>query len=136
MHPDLCWVGMVPARETAAVLIVEDEALVRMVAEDTLSDAGLETFAAGDAAEGLVLLEEQPSIAVLFTDLNMPGDMDGLELARRVHQLRPDVEIIVTSGKQRLKDSELPDDGTFLPKPYNARGLVGLVRSKVYREAA
>jgi YesN/AraC family two-component response regulator len=63
------------------------------------------------------MLAQHPEIAVLFTDITMPAEMDGLGLATRVFQLRPDAELIVTSGRERLLDAALPAHGTFLPKP-------------------
>ena len=115
----------------AAVLIVEDEPIIRMVAAYGLADDGFVTYEAADAAEALTVLAQHPEIAVLFTDLNMPGKMDGVELASRVSQLRPDTELIVTSGRERLCDATLPDHGTFLPKPYTVTELVELVEEKL-----
>jgi CheY-like chemotaxis protein len=114
-----------------AVLVVEDEALVRMVAVDALSDSGLRLYEAADADEALGLLGEHPDIALVFTDINMPGPIDGLRLVERVHQLWPKIALIVTSGRERLLDRQLPDHGTFLAKPYRASQLVELVRRKM-----
>lgn len=114
-----------------AVLVVEDEALVRLVAVDALSDCGVPTLEAGDADEALGLLERHPEIGLVFTDVHMPGGTDGLGLAERVHELWPGIELIVTSGRRRLLDRELPDDGTFLAKPYSPAHLVELVRQKM-----
>jgi CheY-like chemotaxis protein len=119
--------------DAPAVLVVEDEALVRMDVLDALGDVGLPCFEAGDAEEALKELEDHPSIALLFTDINMPGTMDGLALAERVHQERPGVEIIVTSGGQQLHEDDLPDHGLFLAKPYQPKRLVALVREKLLR---
>ena len=71
------------------VLIVEDEAMVRMVAADALAARGIVAWEAGDAEEALDALDEHPSISLLFTDVNMPGDMNGIDLARRVNEVRP-----------------------------------------------
>lgn len=114
-----------------AVLIVEDEPLVRMVAADTLSDCGLKSFEAGDAAEALRMLNGHPEIGLVFTDINMPGEMDGLGLVDLVHRLWPKIQLIVTSGRYRLFDRDLPDDGSFLAKPYQQSQLVALVRQKL-----
>lgn len=111
------------------VLVVDDEALIRINAIDMLTDAGFAVVEAGDAAEALEMLEQHPEIGLLFTDINMPGDMDGLELARRVHALRPDVHLIVTSGKVRPTKDEIPEPGDFLAKPYRERQIVGLVNA-------
>ena len=102
-----------------------------MVATDTLLEAGVTVFEAGSAVEALQVLEDHATIAVLFTDINMPGGMDGLELADQVFKLRPDVELIVTSGRLRLSDRALPDHGTFLPKPYRASDLIALIQAEL-----
>lgn len=114
-----------------SVLVVEDEPLVRMAAVDVLSDCGLKLYEAADADEALTVLERHPDIGLVFTDIHMPGPMDGLELVRRVHKLWPKIKLIVTSGRERLLDRQLPDDGWFLAKPYQARHLVDLVRRKM-----
>ena len=113
------------------VLVVEDEPLVRMVAADALADSGIMAWEAADAGEALHMLDEHPAIGLVFTDINMPGDMDGLHLAHEVHQRRPDVGLIVTSGAKSVSDEELPDSGTFLPKPYPTERLVSIVSAKL-----
>lgn len=113
------------------VLVVEDEPLVRMVAADALVDRGIMAWEAGDAAEALHVLDEHPSIGVVFTDVNMPGELDGLALAHEVSLRRPDVSLIVTSGAISVADEELPDHGTFLPKPYPTKRLVDIVIRKL-----
>jgi CheY-like chemotaxis protein len=113
-----------------SVLVVEDEPLVRMIAAEALSAEGIPALEAGDGATALDLLEAHSEVAVLFTDFDMPG-MDGAELGRRARELRPALEVIVTSGKRRLLDLSLPDHGTFLPKPYGLNTLIELVRSKL-----
>jgi DNA-binding NtrC family response regulator len=113
------------------VLIVEDEAMIRMVAADALADCGIVAWEAGDADEALNALNQHPSISLLFTDVNMPGDMNGIDLARRVHEVRPDVELIVTSGATIIANDDLPDHGTFLGKPYQMDRLVQIVATKL-----
>jgi CheY-like chemotaxis protein len=117
-----------PAREA---LVVEDEPMIRMVAADAISDIGVKVYEAGDAGEALHLLGEHPNVGLMFTDIELPGDMDGLVLAEKVHTLRPDVELIVTSGTNNLSDSELPDSGTFLSKPYQTERLQNVVNDKL-----
>ena len=116
-------------KKPGVVLVVDDEPLIRMSAADMLADAGWTALEAADAAEGLELLEAHPEVTVLFTDINMPGEMDGLDLARRVHQLRPDVHLIITSGKLRPGRGELPGEGRFLGKPYHERQFISLVEA-------
>ena len=113
------------------VLVVEDQVLVRMMAADALEDNGFRAWEAGDADEALKALAEHPSIGLLFTDIDMPGAMDGLELARRVLAERPHVELVVTSGACTLTDDDLPDHGTFLRKPYLPLRLLKIVMEKL-----
>jgi CheY-like chemotaxis protein len=111
------------------VLVVDDEALIRMNAVDMLQDAGFEVLEAVDAADALAVLADHPEIGVLFTDVNMPGRMDGLDLARRVHELRPDVHLIVTSGKVTPGADDIPEEGDFIGKPYPMKPLLALVEA-------
>ena len=103
----------------AGVLIVEDEPLLRSVAVEFLSEAGLVTFEAENAAEALDLLNSRAAeIAVLFTDVRMPGSIDGLELARLAHNSWPWIRVIVTSGAFGSPSDKLPNDADFLRKPW------------------
>lgn len=70
-------------------------------------------------------------IDLLFTDINMPGELDGLDLAAIVRRQQPDVKLIVTSGAQKLADDEIPDHGQFISKPYSTRDLTHLVEAKL-----
>jgi len=110
------------------ILVVEDIALLRMIAVDVLNDAGFATFEARDAADALEQIYDHPEIDLLFTDINMPGDIDGLELARRVHVARPEMGLILTSGRERPTGAQIPDHGRFLPKPYSADVMINLIR--------
>jgi two-component system, response regulator PdtaR len=116
-----------------SVLVVEDEPLVRLVAADIIEELGIIPYEAGDADEALFQLAAHPDIDVLFTDVDMPGGMDGIALAERVHQFRPEIGIIVTSGKMHVPEASLPDQGTFLPKPYRPEQLAGVVEQKLLR---
>ena len=113
------------------VLVVEDEPLVRIVAADAIADRGIMTWEAGDAREALEVLDQHPEIGLVVTDVNMPGGMDGLDLAEKVTAMRPDVSVIVTSGQVHVSDDQLPDHGVFLPKPYRTERLVNLVQDKL-----
>lgn len=113
------------------VLIVEDEALIRMVAADTLADHGITAWEAENAHTALDVLARHPEIGLVFTDMHMPGQMSGLDLVRQVHQTRPDVKLIVTSGGMVLANDDIPDHGTFLPKPYPLEKLVTLVSAQL-----
>lgn len=100
------------------VLLVEDEMMVRMVGADALADAGYEVIEAGSADEAIRILEAVGEVEVLFTDIRMPGSMDGLQLAELVHERWPAVKILVTSGDTWPSVDRLPEEGRFLPKPY------------------
>lgn len=115
------------------VLVVEDDALIRMVAADAICDRGIMAWEAADAGEALQVLEKHPSIGLMFTDVNMPGEMNGLRLAHEVSERHPHVTLIVTSGAVTVPDEELPDQGTFLPKPYPTERLVNMVEEKLDR---
>jgi DNA-binding NtrC family response regulator len=118
------------------VLVVEDEAMIRIEAADALADYGIMAWEAGDAEEALEALEQHPRIGLIFTDVNMPGEMNGLDLAHEVSKVRPDVRLIVTSGAQMISSEELPDRGTFLPKPYATDYLVDIVSQKLDGEGS
>ena len=117
------------AKKPGVVLVVDDEPLIRMTAADMLADAGWPAIEAADAAEALEKLAAHPEVSVLFTDINMPGEMDGLDLARRVHELRPDVHLVITSGKMRPARDELPGEGRFIGKPYQERQFIALIEA-------
>ena len=114
-----------------AVLVVEDEPLIRFTAVDAVEDAGLHALEAHNADEALEVLVAHPQVKVLFTDVDMPGSMNGVQLAGEVHDLRPDVGIVVTSGKHCINEDALPDAGSFLPKPYRPEQLLEVVTSKL-----
>lgn len=102
------------------VLIVEDEFLLRMHAAEIIAEAGYEVVEAGDADEAIKILETRPDIHIVFTDIQMPGSMDGLKLARAVRDRWPPVKIITTSGNYAIRDCDLPEGAVFLPKPYTS----------------
>ncbi len=99
------------------VLVVEDEPLVRIGAVQMLEEAGYEVLSAPDADEAIALLEQHPEISLLFTDVQMPGSMDGVRLAEAVRKRWPPIRIVVTSGRPR--PDQLEDDTLFVPKPYD-----------------
>lgn len=109
------------------VFVVDDEALLRLDAVDFLNKAGYATIEAGSGADALALIEENPDVRVVFTDINMPGDYDGLELAARVSRRWPEIQLIVASGRPFPAEQHLPVHGHFVSKPYTAASITDLV---------
>src|SRR3954465_1037114 len=101
------------------VLIVEDELLLRIDAAEMIKAAGFEVLEAGNADEAIEILEARRDITVVFTDIQMPGSMDGLKLARAVRGRWPPIKIVATSGHVRISEADLPEGGRFLTKPYS-----------------
>ena len=110
------------------VLVVDDEAVLRFIASDVLEDHGFRVLEAEDAKAALKVLADHPDVKVLFTGVNMPGALDGLDLAREAHVRWPDLKLVVTSGRPRPDDKDIPDDGRFVAKPYSPDHLVGEIR--------
>jgi CheY-like chemotaxis protein len=119
----------------ARILVVEDEALLLFSIADDLQDEGYEVLTATNADEAIALLVKHPEIQLIFTDIDMPGSMDGLKLSAMVRDRWPPVRIIVTSGKQRPGANLLPKDARFLPKPYTTAGVVATMRAELARGA-
>ena len=118
----------------ALVLVVDDEPLVRMTAADELEEAGFRVLEAANADEALAMLKEHSDeVRVLFTDVNMPGSMDGMALAAQVHRRWPHVRLLISSGYARPHPDEIPDDGQFVPKPYRSATLVRHVTEMLRR---
>ncbi|KUL97346.1 hypothetical protein DK26_01360 [Bosea sp. WAO] len=109
------------------ILVVEDEALIRLDAVDTLMEAGHLVLEAANADEAITLLESRMDIDVVFTDIEMPGSMDGMKLARAVRDRWPPVMIVVASGRVVPGAGELPDNVPFLPKPYSPAAMLKAV---------
>lgn len=107
-----------------AVLVVEDEALIRMEIVSELEDAGFKVFEAAHADAAIEILIGNVNIRVMFTDIDMPGGMDGLKLAAAVRDRWPPIKIIVTSGHQTINTKNLGVEGRFVQKPYNTRQVV------------
>ena len=102
---------------------------MRLVAVYTLEDAGFAAFEASDAGQAIALLKRHREIRILFTDVNMPGEMDGISLAHYVHDHWPEVKIVVTTGRGAVVQPDLPDGGALLPKPYRLAHLIGTLRA-------
>jgi two-component system, response regulator PdtaR len=107
------------------VLIVEDEFLIRMDAVDMVKSAGFEVVEAESADEAIIILENRPDITVVFTDVQMPGSMDGLKLAAAIRGRWPPIKIVATSGLRDIGREDLPAGSRFLSKPYSPTQIVG-----------
>jgi CheY-like chemotaxis protein len=113
------------------VVIAEDEPLLRTVAVGFLEEAGFVTLEAENAAAALDLFRSHAQgIDVLFTDIRMPGGMDGLELAHRVRQRWPWIAIIISSGNIFVTRDQLPEGACFLPKPYDMDQIIDVIRER------
>ncbi|MGV3575207.1 MAG: response regulator [Devosia sp.] len=110
------------------VLVVEDEPLIRMDIADQLQELGFTALAAANADEALELLMVNRDIRVVFTDVDMPGSMDGLKLAAAVRDRWPPIRIIVTSGHRRVTTADLPAESQFIGKPYLAADIATAMR--------
>lgn len=119
---------------TPVVLVVDDEALLRWHASDLLASAGYKVVEADDAATALRILETREDVRLLFTDVQMPGALDGLDLARQVHQRWPGVLLLVTSGGVPLGNADIPDAGRFVAKPYREGDLLGQVSDMIHEK--
>jgi CheY-like chemotaxis protein len=123
MQPSAC--------KRPVVLIVEDEFLVRMDTRAALEEAGFDVVEAGDADDAITILSARNDIRLLFTDVHMPGSMDGLKLAHFVRDRWPPVKIVATSGYARITESDLPLGGRFLAKPYSAAAITATLHELI-----
>jgi two-component system, response regulator PdtaR len=121
--------------QSPVVLLVEDEPLVREFEIDVLQDAGFRVLEARSADEAFDMLRGRPDVRIVFTDVDMPGSLNGFEFARLVHQGWPEVGILVSSGKMAPRDGDLPEGAAFIAKPYRPDELVQQLH-KVVREEA
>ena len=110
------------------VLVVEDEMLLRMRAVDMVEDAGYTPVEAVDADDALAILQSRSDIALLFTDIQMPGSMNGLELAYAVHERWPPIKIILASGQLSLSSSDIPQNSRFFGKPLKPGEMIAQMR--------
>jgi two-component system, response regulator PdtaR len=115
------------------ILVVEDEELLRLFAADLLEEHGFRVVEARNAAAALKVLETRDDVRLLFTDIQMPGTLDGMDLAREVHQRWPRVLLVITSGQKKPTEEEMPDHGRFVAKPYRAEELLGQVDDMIHK---
>jgi two-component system, response regulator PdtaR len=110
------------------VLVVEDEFFARLHAIQLVEDAGYLAIGASNADEAIAILEARRDIRIVFTDIDMPGSMDGLKLAHAVRKRWPPIELIVTSGHFHLSEDDIPTRGRFFPKPYRDQEIISALR--------
>ena len=115
----------------AVVLVVEDEMLLRMRVVDMVEDAGFTSVEAVNADEAVAILESRSDIALLLTDIQMPGSMDGLKLAHAVHERWPPIRIILVSGQLRLASVDIPADSRFFGKPLEAKEIIAEMQDMI-----
>jgi CheY-like chemotaxis protein len=113
------------------VLVVEDEILLRMRAVDMVEDAGYISVEAVDADAALAILESSLCIGLLFTDIQMPGKMDGLQLAYAVHERWPAIKIMLVSGQLKLSENEIPPHSRFFGKPLKADEIIAEMQNMI-----
>jgi two-component system, response regulator PdtaR len=117
-----------PPLEPMIVVVAEDEMLLRTLAAEALREKGIVAIEAGYATAALDICKSRAEeVDVLFTDIRMPGAMDGLELARRVRERWPWIAVVVASGNHYVAIDELPAGVRFLPKPYDMQRVVDLI---------
>jgi CheY-like chemotaxis protein len=110
------------------VLVVEDEPIILMLAVSIVEDAGYEALEARSADEAVRILETRSDVRIVFTDIEMPGSMDGLTLAQAIRGRWPPIELILTSGRTAIRDEDMPDRSRFFAKPYQPAEIAEALR--------
>jgi CheY-like chemotaxis protein len=123
--------SVVPSVVPSVVLVVEDEMLLRMRAVDMVEDAGFIPVEAVGADEAVAILESRSDIALLFTDIQMPGGMDGLRLAHAVRERWPPIKIILVSGQLQPASVDIPADSRFFGKPLEAKEMIAEMQDMI-----
>jgi two-component sensor histidine kinase/ActR/RegA family two-component response regulator len=126
--------GTMASTDSAAlrtVLVVEDEMMLRMRAVDMVEDAGFTSVEAINADDALAILESRSDIQLLFTDIQMPGSIDGLKLAHAVHERWPLIKIILVSGQLKLTDGDKPADSRFFGKPLDVKEMIAAMQDMI-----
>jgi CheY-like chemotaxis protein len=122
--------SMISVAKRAVILIVEDELLIRMHAVEMIEES-FEVVEAASADEAIAILEARRDISVVFTDIQMPGSMDGLKLASAVRDRWPPIKIVATSGHVKIGVGDLPQGGRFLRKPYSPAEIMQTLRELI-----
>jgi len=125
-----------PLRASASILVVEDDAEVAQVAMEVLRDIGYRPLEARDGYAGLAMIEQDPTIDLVLSDVVMPGGMSGVELARRLRDLRPGLPVVLATGYTQWRPRATDEDLTFIAKPYRREALAAAIRTALEREKA
>ena len=113
-----------PTEHLDRILVIDDEPIIRLDARKILEDAGYVVTEAASADEAMPLLADGKTIEAILTDIDMPGTLDGLQLARWVDGLMPEVAIVIMSGHQLPRREDLPLKATFVAKPFSTSVLL------------
>ena len=116
------------------VLVVEDEVLIREDVIDVLEQEGFRVARASNVQEALSVLDQRRDVNAVFTDIQMPGRLDGLDLAHHLAADRPGIAVLVTSGRSFAAPTDLPDSSRFIPKPYMPRDVARMLRQMMADE--
>ncbi len=119
---------MVAKPRRPIALVVDDEPLVTMVAMDIVDDLGFSSISACNADEALLILEQRDDVQLIVTDVNMPGSIDGIGLAKIVRDRWPPIKLLVVSGRPLREQTALPVGATFLTKPFGRSDVQDMVR--------
>lgn len=125
MHPHHTTSGL------PTVLVVEDEVLIREDAIDVLESEGFAALRAGSVREALSVLNDRDDVRAVFTDIQMPGEEDGVDLAQHIAESRPSIAVLVTSGRSFTPPEDLPAESRFVPKPYMPRKVAAILREMI-----
>ena len=117
-------VGAVMRKANAIILVVEDDPIIRMGALDLIERAGFKALQASSADDAIRILEARDDIHLVFTDVEMPGTMDGIKLSHYIRDRWPPIKLIVASGRTIVEQSSLPEGARFFGKPYDDTDLV------------
>lgn len=120
----------------SVVLIVEDSSVIRMGAVDLVVSAGYEALEASDADEAIRILESRDDVDLVFTDVQMPGTMDGIRLSHYIRERWPPLKLLVASGKAILDESNLPSGSRFFSKPYDDHAITDALALLLSGDAA
>ena len=106
------------------ILVVDDEAVLRLLAVEHFEDSGYEVLEAGDGHEAIAILKSRPDIQAVFTDVQLPGDPDGFGIARQARDVIPDCAVVVVSARQWPESGDLQPGIRFITKPYSGPNVV------------